>query len=77
MMEGGRSMTTWTMPFLSTLRVKNIHVEVSTWSKRAKLCLRSYLKTFAAVVAAVIVAAATRAAGYCAGILNLGILRND
>ena len=54
-----------------------MHSSPKSSQKRAKLCLRSYLMTLAAVVAAVIVAAATRAAGYCAGILNLGILRND
>ena len=48
---GGHSMTTWTRRggrwskkslFLSTFRVKNVHVEVGGGQKRAKLCPRSH-----------------------------------
>ena len=49
--DGGHSMTTWTRRgdrwskkylFLSTFRVKNVHVEVGGGQKRAKLCPRSH-----------------------------------
>ena len=48
---GGHSMTTWTRRggrwsknslFLSTIRVKTVHVEVGGGQKRAKLCPRSH-----------------------------------
>ena len=47
----GHSMTTWTKRggrwfkkslFLSTFRVKNVHVEVGSGQKRAKLCPRNH-----------------------------------